>query len=207
MPDPGAIGHRRVLRIALPIVLSNATVPLLGAVDTGVVGQLGLASPLAAVGLGAVVLASIYWVFGFCGWDRGCGHSYPRVGGRGFGRSGSGDRAGVDLAGSMVVGPGQRRGRRPGGPLCGDPYLGGPCLYAVTGWLIASECSRAVLMMQLRMNGGNIALDLWVVLRLGSGGRRGGAGLVDRRVDGTGAWPVAVPRWSDGPGLVQIVRR
>ena len=32
--------HRRVLQIAVPIVLSNLTVPLLGLVDTGVVGQL-----------------------------------------------------------------------------------------------------------------------------------------------------------------------
>lgn len=69
MAEPCAIGHRRVLRIALPIALpialSNATVPLLGAVDTGVAGQLGLAVPLAAVGLGDVVLASVYWIFGF----------------------------------------------------------------------------------------------------------------------------------------------
>ena len=34
------ITNRRVLAIALPIVLSNATIPILGAVDTGVVGQL-----------------------------------------------------------------------------------------------------------------------------------------------------------------------
>src|SRR5690554_628290 len=33
--------HRRVVRIAWPIVLSNATVPLLGIVDTGVIKQLG----------------------------------------------------------------------------------------------------------------------------------------------------------------------
>ena len=59
------ITHARVLKIALPIVLSNATVPLLGAVDTGVVGQMGQAAPIGAVGLGAVVLASVYWVFGF----------------------------------------------------------------------------------------------------------------------------------------------
>lgn len=39
------ITHARVLKIALPIVLSNATVPLLGAVDTGVVGQMGQAAP------------------------------------------------------------------------------------------------------------------------------------------------------------------
>ena len=51
-----AVTHARVMKIALPIVLSNATVPLLGAVDTGVVGQLGLAAPIGAVGLGAVIL-------------------------------------------------------------------------------------------------------------------------------------------------------
>ena len=60
-----AITHRRVLAIAVPIVLSNATIPILGAVDTAVVGQLGQAAPIGAVGLGAVILASIYWVFGF----------------------------------------------------------------------------------------------------------------------------------------------
>ena len=60
-----AVTHARVMKIALPIVLSNATVPLLGAVDTGVVGQLGLAAPIGAVGLGAVILASAYWIFGF----------------------------------------------------------------------------------------------------------------------------------------------
>ena len=61
----GAITHRRVLAIALPIVLSNATIPLLGMVDTGVVGQLGRAEPIGAVGIGAVILTTLYWVFGF----------------------------------------------------------------------------------------------------------------------------------------------
>ena len=36
----GPLTHRRVLKIALPVVISNATVPLLGIVDTAVVGQL-----------------------------------------------------------------------------------------------------------------------------------------------------------------------
>ena len=56
---------RRVLAIAIPIVLSNATVPILGAVDTAVVGQLGQAAPIGAVGLGAVILSAFYWFFGF----------------------------------------------------------------------------------------------------------------------------------------------
>ena len=53
---PEQITSRRVLRIAGPIVLSNATVPILGAVDTGVVGQMGLAAPIGAVGIGAIIL-------------------------------------------------------------------------------------------------------------------------------------------------------
>ena len=59
------VGNKRVLAIALPIVLSNATVPILGAVDTGVVGQLGEAAPIGAVGIGAIILSAIYWIFGF----------------------------------------------------------------------------------------------------------------------------------------------
>ena len=59
------LGHARVLKIALPIVLANITVPILGIVDTGVVGQLGQAAPIGAVGIGAIILSSIYWIFGF----------------------------------------------------------------------------------------------------------------------------------------------
>ena len=61
--DP--ITHRRVLRIALPILLANVTVPLLGAVDTGVVGQIPAPEPIAAVGIGSIILTAVYWIFGF----------------------------------------------------------------------------------------------------------------------------------------------
>ena len=60
-----SVTHAGVMKIALPIVLSNATVPLPGAVDAGVVRQLGVAAPIGAVGLGAVILSSAYWIFGF----------------------------------------------------------------------------------------------------------------------------------------------
>ena len=63
--ERGPLSHGRVLKIAIPIVISNATVPILGAVDTGVVGQLGEAAPIGAVGLGAIILTSVYWMFGF----------------------------------------------------------------------------------------------------------------------------------------------
>ena len=42
-------------------------------------------------------------------------------------------------------------------------------VYAITGWLIAQERTRAVLVLQLWMNGLNIALDLWFVIGLGWG--------------------------------------
>ena len=45
------ISYKHLLRIAAPIVISNATVPLLGVVDVAVIGQIGLAAPLGAVGV------------------------------------------------------------------------------------------------------------------------------------------------------------
>ena len=65
LPTPIALTHRRVLHIAVPVVLSNTTVPILGAVDTAVVGQMGLAAPIGAVGIGAIILSAVYWIFGF----------------------------------------------------------------------------------------------------------------------------------------------
>ena len=46
-------------------MLSNATVPILAAVDVGVVGQMGGAAPIGAVALGAIILSTVYWIFGF----------------------------------------------------------------------------------------------------------------------------------------------
>ena len=57
--------HRRVWRLAGPIILSNMTVPLLGAVDTAVVGRLPEAWHMGAVAVGAMVFNFLYWGFGF----------------------------------------------------------------------------------------------------------------------------------------------
>ena len=64
-PSSSNLTHKRVLGVATPIVLANATIPILGAVDTGVVGQMGLAAPIGAVGIGAIIISAIYWLFGF----------------------------------------------------------------------------------------------------------------------------------------------
>ena len=59
------IDSNRVLKIALPMMLSNITVPLLGFVDTAVIGQLGDAKLIAALGLGSILISALYWMCGF----------------------------------------------------------------------------------------------------------------------------------------------
>ena len=58
-------GDRRVLTLTLPIILSNATVPLLGAVDTAVVGHLDSPHYIGAVAVGALIFSYVFWGFGF----------------------------------------------------------------------------------------------------------------------------------------------
>ncbi len=180
----GSLTHSRVLKIALPIVISNATVPILGAVDTGVVGQLGQAAPIGAVGIGAIILTGIYWMFGFL-----------RMGTSGMAAQahGAGNRAEVValLVRALIIGFGL-------GlcmialqvPLFWAAFQVSPAsaevegmaldymqirvwsapatvaLYGISGWLIAQGRTRAILALQLWMNGVNIGLDLWFVLGL-----------------------------------------
>jgi MATE family multidrug resistance protein len=178
---------RRVLRIALPIVLSNATVPLLGAVDTAVVGQMGLAAPIGAVGLGAIVLASLYWLFGFL-----------RMGTSGLAAQaeGAGDRvesvaillraliiAAITgfalialqvplIAGAFALAPASDEVEGLARSYLSIRIWGAPATiatYALTGWLVAREKTSGILWLQLWTNGVNIVLDLWFVLGLGWG--------------------------------------
>jgi MATE family multidrug resistance protein len=54
-----------VLAIALPIILSNVSTPLIGVVDTAVVGRLPDPAYIGAVALGALVFTVAFWAFGF----------------------------------------------------------------------------------------------------------------------------------------------
>ena len=181
---PREVTHARVLKIALPIVLSNVTIPILGAVDTGVVGQMGEAAPIGAVGIGAIVLSAIYWIFGFL-----------RMGTTGLAAQalGQGNRAEVSalLTRTLMIG-------LAGGaaiillqaPLFWAAFRLAPAspevetlargymairvwsapaaiaVFGITGWLIAQERTGAVLVLQFWMNGVNVVLNLWFVLGL-----------------------------------------
>jgi len=189
MPDiaVGSLTHRRVLRIAVPIVLSNATVPILGAVDTGVVGQMGTPEPIGAVGIGAVIITGIYWIFGFL-----------RMGTTGLTSQAQGARDGAEvdalLTRALIIGlvagavfilfqlpifgaalalaPASAEVESMARDYMAIRIWSAPAMIAIfglTGWLIALERTRAVLALQLWMNGLNVVLDLVFVLGLGWG--------------------------------------
>lgn len=55
----------QILNIALPAIVSNVTVPLLGLVDVAIVGHLGAAAYIGAIAVGGMTFNVIYWIFGF----------------------------------------------------------------------------------------------------------------------------------------------
>ena len=63
--SPDSLTHRRVLAIAVPIMLSNVTQPLIGVVDTAVLGQLPEAYYIGGIAVGALIFSFLYWGFGF----------------------------------------------------------------------------------------------------------------------------------------------
>ncbi len=189
------------MKIAFPIVLSNVTVPILGLVDTGVIGQLGSAAMIGAVGIGAIILSSVYWIFGFL-----------RMGTTGltsqaYGAGKHGEVAAmltraliIGLAGGLAVimlqtpvfwAYFQLSPASAGVEAMARSYMqirvwSAPAmiaLFGISGWLIALERTRALLIIQVLMNGLNIGLDLWFVLGLGWG------------VEGV-AWATFMAEWS-----------
>ncbi len=184
MPD---ITNKRVLTIAIPIVLSNITVPILGAVDTAVVGQLGKAAPVAAVGVGAIIITSFYWLFGFL-----------RMGTTGLVAQAVGSKAESEvrayllralilglLAGLFIfllrtplmelglwVSPASSDVEELAQKYISIRVWSAPAaigLYGIVGWLIAIERTKSVLFLQFFMNGVNVLLDIWFVLVLNWG--------------------------------------
>lgn len=57
--------NRKILHIALPAIVSNITVPLLGLVDVSIVGHLGDTAYIGAIAVGGMIFNVMYWLFGF----------------------------------------------------------------------------------------------------------------------------------------------
>ena len=56
---------RQILQIALPSIVSNITVPLLGMIDVAIVGHMGSPVYIGAVAVGSMIFNLVYWLFGF----------------------------------------------------------------------------------------------------------------------------------------------
>ena len=56
---------KQILQIALPSIVSNITVPLLGLVDVAITGHLGAAAFIGAIAVGGMLFNIIYWMFAF----------------------------------------------------------------------------------------------------------------------------------------------
>ena len=57
--------HLRLLSIAIPLILANITTPLLGLVDTAILGRMDGVHYLAGAAIGSLILTQLYWLCGF----------------------------------------------------------------------------------------------------------------------------------------------
>jgi MATE family multidrug resistance protein len=187
LPTTSAGWYRRVWAVAWPIMVSNVSVPLVGIVDTAVVGHLPNPTFIGAVALGAVVFSFIYWGFGFLRMGT-TGLVAQDFGARDFDelratlaralllagtlglmvlilRNAAGEIAFWALEGSAVV-EGYAR----------DYYdvrvFGAPATlvnYAILGFVIGIQNTRAALLLMLALNLTNVFLDVVFVMGFGWG--------------------------------------
>ncbi len=188
MQIPDSISYRYLLQKAWPIILANASVPLLGLVDTAVIGNVGSITDLGAIAFGALIFSFVYWSFGFL-----------RMGTTGFAAqaSGAGDeqevravlrQSGADSAvclGVVLILIQWPIGLAAFSLLDGSAPVeavaqeyfdiriwGAPATlatFALMGLLIGLGKSRTLLIVQLFLNGLNILLDVWFAGILGWG--------------------------------------
>ena len=187
MQIPDSISYRYLLQKAWPIILANASVPLLGLADTAVIGNVGSITDLGAIAFGALIFSFVYWSFGFL-----------RMGTTGFAAqaSGAGDQQevravlGRALLIALCLGVVLILIQWPIGlaafslldgsapvEAVAQQYFdiriwGAPATlatFALMGLLIGLGKSRTLLIVQLFLNGLNILLDVWFAGILGWG--------------------------------------
>ena len=196
MTTSAPLTRRAVFAQAWPIIIGQASVPLLGLVDTITIGRTGDATSLAGVALGATVINLIFWSFGFL-----------RMGMTGLTAQaeGAGDRSEVEallLRGLMLGGAiglvllmlhyplaqiafavlaGSEEVTAQASIYVFVCFFGGPAalaVFAITGWMFGLARTRHALALQVVMNLANIALNIWLVWGLGMGVRGAALGTM-----------------------------
>ena len=193
MSEP-RLSYLRVIRLSVPVMMAQAAIAATGVVDTAVMGLAGTKADLAAIAIASSVFSFLYWGFGFLRMSTT--GLVAQAQGRG---DASAARAVVQRALCLglalgllllVVAPFVRTavffpfGATASVNGLGQAYFdariwGAPALlmsYGITGWLLGTGRTGALLAMQLVMNGVNVGLDAWFVLGLGWGPAGIGAG-------------------------------
>lgn len=185
--------RRRFFRLAIPNILSNVTVPLVGLVDTAFLGHLPNIDLLAGVALGAVIFDYAYWTFGFL--RMGTTGTTAQAVGRDDHREiyhilyrflvvAVAVAVALLLARDLIrdVGFAMLSGS-PGVEQAGADYFnariwGAPatlCNYVLLGWLLGRERARQALLIMVVGNLANVGLDYLFIVELGRGAT--GAGV------------------------------
>ena len=178
---------RRILSLALPSIVSNITVPLLGLCDVTIMGHVGGARHIGAIAVGTMIFNVMYWLFGFL-----------RMGTSGLTAQAYGahrlDEAAVLLRRGLLMGMGigmlfvlfqwplrhlafWLMQATPDVELLVTPYYyiciwGVPAmlgLYALTGWYIGMQNTRIPMFIAIGQNIVNILASLLLVLVCGLG--------------------------------------
>ena len=179
------LGHAQILAIAVPIILANVTTPLIGLVDTAVLGQLGSPHYIGGIAIGAMIFNLLYWAFGFL-----------RMGTTGLTAQaeGSGETSeiGATLMRALLIAVASGLAliilQLPISAISFALLKGSPAVeasaaayfdiriwgapaalanFAFLGWFIGMGRARTALVLQLLLNGTNAILDAWFVLGLG----------------------------------------
>ncbi len=177
--------HIRVWRLAAPIVLSNLSIPLLGAVDTAVMGHLPDPAYIGGVAIGSIIFTYVYWSFGFLRMAT-TGFAAQALG------AGDADELRAVLARGFVLaavlGGAVIALQYPLGWLAfaaieasdkvetlartyyGIRVWGAPAAlanYVVLGWLLGTQRPGAAVILTVFTNALNVALSLYLVVGLG----------------------------------------
>ena len=187
MKERTELTQKAYLGMMVPFMLSTVTQPLLGAVDTAVIGMVGDAAAIAGVSLGANLFNTLYWLFGFLRVTT-TGQS-ARIQGQGTGEARTRSFF-LPLIFSLLIGSGFLMIQFP--VLNGYLWLtradvqvqvyvrqyyriliwGAPFVlsnYVMLGWLMGQARVKESLFMQVGGNLINMCLDYWLVIRLGYG--------------------------------------
>jgi MATE family multidrug resistance protein len=174
-----------VLAIAVPIILANVTTPIIGLVDTAVLGQLGDPYHIGGVAIGAMIFNLLYWAFGFLRMGT-TGLTAQAEGSGNMGEVGATLMRALLIAGtagvllvvtqvpisalSFTLINGSHAVETSAAEYFAIRIWGAPAAlanFAFLGWFIGMGRARTALVLQLVLNGLNAILDIWFVLGLG----------------------------------------